>query len=96
MCDNIKYDPIVFKIDNQHDLKLIHDFQEQHMNSCREAFPDTLGALFTYKIIPTSLGPLYYVECACGEEIALDGDFNFHVSSRLCILPALSDREFAI
>lgn len=77
MCDNIKYEPIVFRIDDQHDLKLIHDFKKQHKESCREKFPDVLGALFTYKVIPTGLGTLYLVQCACGEEITLNGDNNF-------------------
>ena len=77
MSEVKKYEPIVFKITDQDDLKQINEFKEQHKKSCREKHPDTLGALFTYKAIPTSLGTLYVVECACGEEITLNGDFNF-------------------
>jgi hypothetical protein len=77
MSTDKKYEPIVFQITDQEDLKQINEFKEQHKKSCRETHPDSLGALFTYKAIPTGLGTLYFVECACGEEITLKGDFDF-------------------
>ena len=66
--------PIVFSITDQNDLQKIHDFQEEHLKSCRKQFPDFTGAMFTYSAIPTGLGTLYAVKCPCGKEIILSGD----------------------
>ncbi|MDO4863535.1 MAG: hypothetical protein Q4A05_05130 [Ruminococcus sp.] len=72
-----KYKPIVFSITDEKDLKKIYGFKAEHTKSCREKYPDVFGALFTYSFVPTGLGPLCFVKCACGEEITLDSDFNF-------------------
>lgn len=65
---------ITFSITDSEDLKKLKSFKEVHMSTCRDKYPDVLGALLKYTFIPTGLGNYCIVKCSCGEQISLDKD----------------------
>lgn len=59
---------------NDEEYALFQDFDSKH-HACAKDHPDTTGALYTFSFIPTSMGTLVTVECACGETCTLRGLF---------------------
>ena len=71
--NNKQIEPITFSITNTDDLLELQEFKKEH-EKCREVYPDVAGALFSYTVIPTSLGDAWTVKCSCGKEIHLSRD----------------------
>ncbi len=47
---------ITFSITDSEDLKKLKSFKEVHMSTCRDKYPDVLGALLEYMFIKKGLG----------------------------------------
>lgn len=60
-------DELIFRISGENFQKL-EEFRQTHMKTCRDKYPDSIGAMFTYEFIPTGLGCLATVKCPCGAE----------------------------
>ena len=73
--DDTPLELIRFEISNKDDLEQLRVFMKRHRR-CRYIHHDMTGACFTYSCTPTGLGPLYSVECSCGEKIILGGDMS--------------------
>lgn len=73
--DDTPQAPVRFEISNKEDLEKLRVFMKQHRR-CKYIHHDVACACFTYSVTPTMLGPLYSLECSCGEKIILDGDMS--------------------
>lgn len=76
MSKKNEVEKIIFSISNSEDLTKLESFKKAHIKSCKDKYPDAMGALFKYTFIPTGLGDLCIVKCSCGEQITLSKDLE--------------------